>query len=815
MVGIRRSYEPAPNALVGAARRIHLHRSDEVQRQRIRSTQEWQRIAWSHYDEIGEIKYAFNYFAAVASRIRLYTGYQADVSNAPVAIGDVGDTIPRSLVTAARYELDKLSTGRGGQPNLIRALVLNLLVVGETYLVGVNGDSWAARSTSELRFEADDRIRLILSRYQGRATNSYLPPDAYVARIWKTHPEYSEDADSSLKGVQDQCSELLLLSRLIRSSTQSRLNAGILYVADELRFQRAADPDGITANPDLDPFEEELTLALTEPIGITDSPSEVVPMIVRGPAEFIDKGIQRIDLSRGFDEVIVKRHDQTLARVLNGLDLPKDLVTGLAHVRYANSVTIQEDMLKAHVEPLILLICEALTTVFLRPQLIARGYDQELVNRVQVWYDPAAVVTRADRSKDADTGYERMLVSGSAWRRAHGFSEADAPDASELVRRIALTGVVPPETTVDFLRLVAPDLVHAAEELADADPSKSMLPAVDNPVLVKDAHPVSAPPGPPPSSIPTTRGRPDAPIDYHEPKPGGILPPREPQQAAQVIEILRAISAGAAQPSADVRDRTRRLELALDVERRLRDMLFTHLNDTVLRALERAGARVVSKIRNDASLKSLVADVAIHEVFSKLSDVQRAALAFDERALVYDTLEKAKEGFISQIFVAQNMGWDALGLHGLNATVAWADDVEAAWRWTLAQLTTLAVACLHEPLRSGTYVDVGLVRTAAAIAGGEPGTLRRQGGAVLSTKALAETEWPFSTSRRWMYSLSQDSDGLHSAFDGTTFTVDRANSAFPGDSQHCRCDFLPIPLDDAPFTEVNGHSEVNSHATRT
>jgi hypothetical protein len=153
-------------------------------------------------------------------------------------------------VVGARAELDKLNRGRGGQPNLIRQFVLNLLVPGECYLVGI-GNTWSIRSTSELVFQDSEdpakRIRLVTSRTKLRNDYTYLPADAFVARIWRTHPQFSDDSDSALMGLLEDCSELLLTSRLIRASGKSRLNAGLLYVADELRFQRATDPSSSDA----------------------------------------------------------------------------------------------------------------------------------------------------------------------------------------------------------------------------------------------------------------------------------------------------------------------------------------------------------------------------------------------------------------------------------------------------------------------------------------------------------------------------------------------------------------------------------------
>lgn len=804
MASLRRSRDVAPNAIVGAARRIHINRRDEVETFRERSTEEWQQIAWRHYDEIGDIKYAFNYFAAIASRVRLYVGYQDEASDTPSPIGDV-KALDRSFVTAARYELAKLNNGAGGQPNLIRQAVLNLLVAGELYLVGAN-NTWAARSTSELRFESTKRIRLVSSRENARTTGIYLPESAFVARIWRTHPQYSDDADSSLKGIQSDCNELLLLSRLIRASAQSRLNAGILYVADELRFSRSSDPTA-EPNPDLDPFEEELTLALTDPIGQTDSPSEIVPMIVRGPAEFIENGLKHIDLSRGFDETVILRHDQMLTRILNGLDIPRDLVTGLANVRYSNAQTIGEDMLKAHVEPMVLILCEALTTVFLRTQMTARGYSADLIKRLHVWYDPSEVVTRPDRSEDADKGFERMLVKAATWRRAHGFTEDDAPDDEEIAMRVALSGGVAQSTTLDFLRQLAPELVEQAEQLARASFGDPARVTPESGFITEEERTPLGGTRTPPVALPPAEG---SPAPYTEIAASAVTP-------SQIIDILHSITA-TARPSSIVRDRTRRLERSLEVERRLRESLHVHLNDVVRRALERAGARTVSKVRGDANLKSLVSSVSLEEAFSVIPEDQRTLFALNDVQLIGDTIERARSSYFDLITTAQDQGWRALGAHVHDQMKPRQRSyLERSWDWVSRQLTSLTRTWLRQPKTEGSYVPLDIVRDATALAGGGRILTRDaphtgptgSGKAILGPTALDATGWEFSERYRWVYGVSENSYEPHVRLDDQIFgnwedrvlaTADPAKwpyvtHHYPGDHNGCRCDWLPEVLD--------------------
>jgi hypothetical protein len=790
-----------PNAIVGAARRIHLNRRSEVEKLRETNVAEWQNLAWRYYDEIGEIKFGFNYFASISSRVRLFGAYQNDDDESPGAIEDSG--VSPSLTLACREEMDKLNRGRGGQPNLIRQLALNLLVAGEAYLVGYAG-SFSIRSTSELEVEAGGRIRLITSS-RGRSSRhtTYLPEDATVLRIWRTHPRYSDDADSSLRGVLKECGELLLLGRLINASVNSRLNAGILYVADELRFQRA-DTDQTTPQPDVDPFEEELTLSLTEAIDETDSPSNIIPIIVRGPADLADKAMLKIDLSRDFDETVIQRHEQTLKRVIDGIDVPVDIIKGMANVRYSNAQTISEDMLKAYIEPLIVLICEAFTVGYLRPALMARGFSAEEVAHALVWYDASEVVTRPDRSEDADKGWDRKLISGAAWRRAHGFNEADAPSDEEIAVRVALEATVTPDVTLAFLRQIAPELVAEAERLAAASGQV---------VTGETENPSDYTPQAPTAQVPPRPTNPQ----------GGQMPPRpvaDPAAeaaAARDAQVLSLLSNFAVRKRGanTVSERQKKLTRALEVERRMRDQLFMLLNNTVESALSKAGARTVSKVRGDAEMKSLVSEVPMEAVFAAIPEDRRSEFALNPETLVRDTIEKVHSTYVGLVTQLQETGWRALGVRDEMAEHQ-ADRVERSWTWVRDRLTTLATGWLQSPSdRDGAYVDMDSVRIAQALAGGAGDGENEDatGRAILSADALDQTGWELGDRKQWVYGISENSFEPHLALDGTYFETwaddELSTNAgefpftthyYPGDHNGCRCDWLPELLDPA---EVN------------
>jgi len=223
-----------------------------------------------------------------------------------------------------------------------------------------------------------------------------------------------------------------------------------------------------------------------------------VPLIIRGPAELGD-AIKQFKFERSFDPALAQRADRVLERILQGLDVPKDVITGLANVKYSNAVQIDESLYKAHIEPLMLLLVDSFTVVYLRPYLIANGFSAEDVSKVVVWFDPSQVSTRNDRAADADSGFDRNAISYSSWRRAHGFSEADAPEGTEIALRMMIErGQILPETVEAMLGSIAPEIMNSVREAQQASSIAPVPPEVQQAL----ANATETPDGEPASETP-------------------------------------------------------------------------------------------------------------------------------------------------------------------------------------------------------------------------------------------------------------------------------------------------------------------------
>lgn len=549
-------------AIVSSATRIDLQNKSDIDLVRKRTTiRGWQTEAYEYFDAIGEVGFAFTMLGNLTSRCRIYPAVVVDPSEPPTPVTQV-DTLPAGMADAITVIMDRLSSSHGGLPGIIRDAAINLSVAGECYLVQTPEkiaskipETWDIKSVDEVRIDASGNAMVFPNRATSTATAEKLPPTAFLGRIWRPHPRYSDEAYSSMLGVLDPCNEMLLINRTFRATARSRLNAGMLYMPDGLSVSVSVatdnppmggpphdDPtsmpieinDGYGDDTD-DAFEEGLVDHMSTPVTDEESVASVVPLVIRGPADLGEK-IKQFKFERSFDPALATRNDRLLERILQGLDVPKDLVTGLANVRYSNAVTIDENLYKAHIEPLIMLICDSLTIIYLRQALISRGYSREEIKNLVLWYDPSEIVTHPDRAQAANDLYDRNEISGKSLRRAHGFSEADAPDYNEVIlRSILKRGQIPAELTEAAMRYLSPELfrtMRAQTQQAASGGTGALPPEVESALTGGPPIAPTAPESPGPSPGDPGAGRPaqstprPATDTQEPPSPNGTMPPR-------------------------------------------------------------------------------------------------------------------------------------------------------------------------------------------------------------------------------------------------------------------------------------------------
>lgn len=444
-----------PRALTAGVEQLDLTKRQDKMRQ----SQAWQTAACGYADQIGEVKYALGLTANIASRARFYAGIIDNNDEAPVDVESFLRTVEgieseqhaTHLLEAAKIADEAIrDLFRGGQARLTRLLALNLQVTGEAYLFDNQG-KWDVASVREITW--GDPVRINRSKYggrQGAASGTPLRQGAYIARVYREHPFYAADADSNMLGVLDSCEQVVLFDQMMRTITRSRLSAPVWVM-----------PSGtITLNGQ--PLDEAVRMLVQGPVEDESSLYTIAPLLLQTPD---GQKIEQIDLGRKVDDAMVKLQENYLQRIFDGLDIPKDMVSGMEGVRYSNALAVNDNYYKGHIEPLIVLISDILTYAYLRPMLHKAGVSPEVIDRFVVWYNPAAIVTRPDRSASADTGYQQKNISGAAWRRAHGWSEHDAPTDDEILRRLAIErAVIPPDMSPALIEHLNPAFFAKARQ---------------------------------------------------------------------------------------------------------------------------------------------------------------------------------------------------------------------------------------------------------------------------------------------------------------------------------------------------------------
>lgn len=413
----------------GIGRRIPLSESDHLpaltaaaapvrrpESQFLQRTQAWQEEAWQFYDTCGEANYAVSWLGNQMSQVRLRAARLRPGSDEPEVV-DTG--LAAEIVSA-------MSGGVGGQSQIMRSLAVQLQIPGDSYLVGEDSEgmeNWTVRSVDEVRVQSG-KYQTVADRIPTIEWTD-LPAGSIPVRIWRPHERYRSLADSPMRSALPILRELELVNRHITAQYLSRLaSAGLLILPDEVTFpvrEEFADA--------ADPFMEEWIEVAAEAIRTPGTASAVVPIPVRVPGEYVEK-VRFLDFTLKIDEKIIEKRQDAINRLATKLDIPTEILTGMGKVNHWTAWSLDEGSLKNHIAPLAEIICHSLTVGYLQPRLKASGAEDW--NQWSFWYDMSELSVSPDNSTNAQAAYDRMEISGEAYRRETGFDESDKPSDDEL-----------------------------------------------------------------------------------------------------------------------------------------------------------------------------------------------------------------------------------------------------------------------------------------------------------------------------------------------------------------------------------------------
>ena len=440
----------------------------------------WQTEAWDAFYQVGEQRFIANTLAGQMSRASLYVG-KIDLAGSPgTKPVDVGDPELQRVINA-------IGDGPGGLGQILHRASVNLFVAGEGWLVGIpprlvqgtaayiaeeekkkNGPLVAARTDEPVEHNDDDVLSLtwrMLSVSEVSVDTSAVatikletgqtvtaPVDIlYMVRMWRPDPQRAWEADSSTRSSLPVLRELIGLSMHLGAQIDSRLGG-----AGMLLFPSSADAAlkaslGQEVDSKDSPVTEAMIEAMSTAIEDRSSAAAMVPIVVTMPDESIAKA-KYMTFSTPLDKETPKLRDESIRRLALGQDAPPELLLGTSGMNHWGAWLVREEVVTTHLEPPLALVCDALTTQYLRPVLVSMGFSPEEAEQHVVWYDVDHLIERPNRGADAKDLYAAGVINDRALREATGFEESDAAD---------VVGTAATDPAVD----VAMDLVTNAPSL--------------------------------------------------------------------------------------------------------------------------------------------------------------------------------------------------------------------------------------------------------------------------------------------------------------------------------------------------------------
>lgn len=737
----------------GEANRLH----------KLKGQQPWQPDAWTYRDAIGEIRFAMGFLGHALSRMRVFPASSLDPEAEPVPIGDA-DGLPAGLAAAAVDAVERLGGGTAsGVAKLLAVLGENFEVPGEGYLLGrtvAGGEEWSIRSTDEL-VSKDGNYALAAT--PGARGNDLEPvgPDAFIARLWTPHPRYSRLADSPMRSLVlgGVCEELLLTSRMIRRASKSRLAGnGILIIDNTLEFPSPEVAEGDEQRePD---FSVELTRAMIEPIANESAASGMVPIVVSADLSEGRRAMEHVKLFSDVDSSLLDRQDKALGRIAMTLDVPPEVILGMADVNHWTAWQVDDSTFRHHIEPLVIRVVDALTEGYLRPMLEAAGFTAEQAAMVVIWYDPTELVTNPNRKDDAKAGHDAMVLSDEVYVTALGYDpEQDMPDDDERIRRIAQDrGSVDPPLTEAMLKEAMQGLaIEVARAKTQADPGAPVQPIPTPPPPGEgEPAPIPSPEVSPPPSTTGSAGSPFSDENLRRHLNAFLEADAAVRRADPVLAVfgdaIRAANdpQGVDNPVGDgpvLRAHVKASERLNRLERSLRDRLAAAADAAMRRAMERAGNRVKTQANRYAGTRAVVASVGPRQAYAALTDELRASLGLDPAELLDGAWSDLQAQWNQWTEAAREEAVNlALGMAGVNVddpdvqarlatlTRGYAAAGDDAWAFLVNGLDRMATAALADPdavpdpaspepvdfPMTGAGVLLSLVRGALSVLGGLP-----------------------------------------------------------------------------------------------
>lgn len=465
---------------------------------------EWQRELWGFYRSLDAFRYAMLWYSQTMSKVRI-----------TAAVARRGGDEPEPVTDGPAAEaVAEFFGGSSGQAQYMRQMSIQLGVPGEGYVFAVpdpdtpGGMCWHVKSNTEIQVKSGrvqdptTRVARTMDLWEfeveeGQWTTQ--PPETLAFKQWYPDAEKSWRPDSPARAALNDMRVLAMLnSRVIAMSVSRLASNGILLYPQEITF-----PAKPGFEDELDPFTAEWLDIAGKVIENPGSALAAIPLPIKVPQQYI-KDFTHMDFANTYDEKLAALIDLYYDKLSIGMNMPKEVITGLGETSHWNSWQLDEQGITVHIAPGAELMLAGATKGYLQPWLKAAGAPLRDAKGDEyiMWPDTSELVVPPDRSTAADQARDRVLISDAAYRREKGFGESDAPEKTEqrdqVLLHMALTD--PTNGPAAFEELFGTPLAGASPGPGGADvsqPPPASGPGQQAPPERNPSTPRAAPASPP------------------------------------------------------------------------------------------------------------------------------------------------------------------------------------------------------------------------------------------------------------------------------------------------------------------------------
>lgn len=389
---------------------------------------------WKWYDSIPEVNYAIDRAADLA-------GHAAWGVRERLPDGSPGDEVDGDISGLT----GELYSPYGGQRRLTSSFFALGKITGDCHLIRNADDGFDFVSSDELIVDEGGVGGKVFKRitYPGAGDSAFtedLAASDYLGRVWQPHWRYVEMARSPLRVLDTICEELHLLTLGLKSKLLNRIAlSGLLFVPSEMAEVIPANMAQQIANINLAEIHNDAviaTLILSMITAVRDhgDPSASLPIIVRGPG-INGEQIRWITMDREIFQTDMDLREESVKRILTGLDIQPETVSGMSDSNHWNAWAIMDQDVKINVEPDLQTMAWALNRLWFWPRLMETG---EAPEKYMLWYDLSKTSVPTNLGENARQAYDRVALSEEGLRQASGLDDRYTPDGQE---RIRLTGL--------------------------------------------------------------------------------------------------------------------------------------------------------------------------------------------------------------------------------------------------------------------------------------------------------------------------------------------------------------------------------------